>query len=147
MATADLPWIASENDDNGSLFTGANQLTVGDLVEIEGEGRYRSVTYVMGSAQNGWRACFGRLNGVRQGAVPVGAVRWRVVQSGNGQIAPAPPPPVATAAIARPEAPVDVAAKEIHPHARLISTKLILEILLAVVGVVGGIIALWRALR
>ena len=68
----DVEWEDTDNDDSGSLFTGETRLAVGDVIEIEGEGKQRGVTYVMGSDRKGWRACF-----KGQGAVPSGAVRWR----------------------------------------------------------------------
>ena len=67
-------WRKTTNDDNGSLRTGGLQLKVGSVIEILGEDRERTVTYVMGSDRNGWRACFRN-----QGAVPVGHLEWRVV--------------------------------------------------------------------
>jgi predicted RNase H-like nuclease len=69
---------STENDDNGSLYTGRERLEVGTLVEIAGEDRVRRVTYVMGSDAKGWRACF-----KGQGAVPVGTVQWQQVAPGH----------------------------------------------------------------
>lgn len=142
MPTVESPWIALENDDNGSLFTGAQQLVKGDVVEIKGENRHRTVTYVMGSTQKGWSACFGQLNGIRQGAVPVGPVQWRLVQSNNGVTALVSPEANVPEPTEKPEP-----QPQPQPHSQLMSTKLILEILLALIGVVGGIVALWRAFQ
>jgi hypothetical protein len=76
------------------------------------------------------------LNGIRQGAVPVGPVQWRVVQSNNG-----------ATELVSPEPKVPEPTEKREPHSQLMSTKLILEILLALVGVVGGIVTLWRAFQ
>lgn len=67
-------WLKVANDDNGSLITGGIQLNIGSVIEILGEDRVRTVTYVMGSDRNGWRACFRY-----QGAVPVGDLQWRAI--------------------------------------------------------------------
>ncbi|MEI7837863.1 MAG: hypothetical protein WCK05_15790, partial [Planctomycetota bacterium] len=66
----------THNDDTGSLYTGALKVELGNLIRIEGEGRDRRVTNVMGSTQKGWRACF-----KGQGAVPVGTVSWEVLSA------------------------------------------------------------------
>jgi hypothetical protein len=140
-------WVDSVNNDNGSLYTGATQLNVGDRVQIEGENRYRIVTYVMGSNRNGWRACFGRLGGVSQGAVPEGNVQWRVVRPEDEQIDAVLPQEQVTPQRAPDPTPNAVTLHGPETNSRLMSTKLMLEILLALVGVVGGIIALARAFR
>ncbi|MBF0107021.1 MAG: hypothetical protein HQM16_17060 [Deltaproteobacteria bacterium] len=69
------PWQHTHNDDTGSLHTGV-KLSVGDVIEIEGENKHRTVTYVMGSDAKGWRACF-----KGQGALPVGPLEWRIVRA------------------------------------------------------------------
>lgn len=75
------------NDDNGSLFTATDRLSVGDQVKIVGEPRARTVTYVMGSDRKGWRACF-----KGQGAVPTGSVTWeRVTRTPGNELSPRPP--------------------------------------------------------
>lgn len=100
------------NDDNGSLFTGDQRLDAGELVRIAGEGKVRRVTYVMGSAKKGWRACF-----KGQGALPVGAVEWEIGHgeaSAEHQPEPARRTPRARAATApsgptAPARPVEIA--------------------------------------
>jgi hypothetical protein len=71
----DATWRITENNDTGSLRTGDEKLEVGDWIQIDGEMNLRHVTYVMGSDGKGWRANF-----ARQGPVPQGQVRWRVVE-------------------------------------------------------------------
>src|SRR5438874_12795892 len=70
----------THNNDNGSLYTASLHLEVGDKVQLSGETRARSVTYVMGSDRKGWRACF-----KGQGAVPVGPVTWQHVTQGQAE--------------------------------------------------------------
>lgn len=74
-------WQVCENKDNGSLRTGTWKLAEGDVVEIAGEARNRSVTSVMGSEKKGWYATF-----AGQGAVPLGQVRWRTAQPGRSSL-------------------------------------------------------------
>ena len=61
------------NNDTGSLRTGDVRLEVGHKVRIEGETKTRTVTYVAGSP--------GRFHAYfkHQGAVPLGQVRWSVL--------------------------------------------------------------------
>lgn len=68
--------VVVQNDDNGSLYTGAVRLEVGDFVEISRQNKVLRVTYVMGSIRKGWRVCFRG-----QGAVPQGRVAWRLVET------------------------------------------------------------------
>lgn len=68
-------WHATQNRDNGSLRTGDIRLEIGDIIEIRGEEKRRSVTYVMGSSGN-WHATF-----KGQGAVPEGTLEWRIMRS------------------------------------------------------------------
>lgn len=79
------------NDDSGSLFLGQTRPKVDDLILISGEGRPRRVTYVMGSAARGWRACFRG-----QGALPRGRVSWDLLD--------VPTPPRVRATTAKPVA-------------------------------------------
>ena len=81
---AGSPWHTTENRDNGSLRTGAIRVEIGDVIEINGEGKHRTVTYVMGSPGN-WHATF-----KNQGAVPEGQVEWRIVSRAATK-APQPP--------------------------------------------------------
>ncbi len=67
-------WITSQNNDSGSLHCGHLPIEVGQLIEIEGEGRRRRVTYVMGRALRG--SICAAFKG--QGAVPTGTIRWRI---------------------------------------------------------------------
>lgn len=69
----------STNTSTGSLATGKIRLREGDEIEIEGEGKARRVTHVMGSDARGWHACF-----ARQGGVPQGKLRWRVTREAGG---------------------------------------------------------------
>lgn len=68
----------TDNNDNGSLFTGSQRPSIGDSIHIDGEPRPWIVTYVMGSDAKGWRACF-----KGQGAVPEGRVRWTTAPQGT----------------------------------------------------------------
>lgn len=67
-------WRQVTNDDNGSLYTEDVKLEVGAIIQIRSESKQRTVTFVMGSDRKGWRACFSK-----QGALPTGAVEWRIV--------------------------------------------------------------------
>lgn len=74
------------NTSTGSLSTGTIRLREGDEIQIEGEGKARRVTHVMGSDARGWHACF-----ARQGGVPQGKLRWRVTREvGSAESASAP---------------------------------------------------------
>lgn len=70
----EVTWRVNENNDTGSLRTGDEKLEEGDRIQIDGESNLRRVTYVMGSDRKGWRASF-----AGQGVLPLGQVRWRVV--------------------------------------------------------------------
>jgi hypothetical protein len=67
-------WRKVNNNDNGSLLTEDVHLDIGARIRMRGERHDRTVTNVMGSNRNGWRACFRD-----QGAVPTGSVEWRIV--------------------------------------------------------------------
>jgi predicted RNase H-like nuclease len=64
---------ATYNDDNGSLFVGGEPVEIGSTIQIDGEPRPRTVTYVIHSAK-GNRTCFRG-----QGAVPIGEISWNLV--------------------------------------------------------------------
>lgn len=130
------PWQISQNRDNGSLRTGVVRLEVGDIIEIRGDGKQRCVTYVMGSAEN-WYATF-----KGQGAVPEGTVEWRLVSKrGSGSLTPpAPPPPIESAPPVPPSQPLPTKEGRLH------IIKLVLEIAVVAITLIGGIIALfWRS--
>jgi predicted RNA-binding Zn-ribbon protein involved in translation (DUF1610 family) len=85
-------WHEVDNNDNGSLITGDVKLAEGAVIRIRGEERTRTITYVMGSDRNGWRAC---MSG--QGAMPTGRIAWQIVSfgqadEGSGGTDPPPPP-------------------------------------------------------
>lgn len=81
-------WRAAQNGDNGSLPTGDVKLEIGTTIQIRGEESFRTVTYVMGSNRNGWRAC-----SRGQGAVPTGSLEWRIVDFANPDVdSPVTPP-------------------------------------------------------
>lgn len=127
-------WRTSTNDDSGSLFTGSAKLGLNDVIEILGEGRSRTVTYVMGSEKKGWRACFGG-----QGEVARGEVTWRVVMA----------PETTTFQLetaSQAQLPQKAHTKLEEPHHKLVTTKLLLELLVAVIAVIGAIFALMTQL-
>jgi hypothetical protein len=66
------------NNDTGSLKVGLSagnrQWKIGDKIRIEGEGKVRTVTYVMGSGQR-THLCF-----KGQGTLPLGEVMFQIVE-------------------------------------------------------------------
>ena len=70
---AETKWRETDNNDSGSLNTGSVKLAVGDHVQIGDDPSERHVTYVMGSDEKGWHACF-----ANQGSIPLGRVHWRI---------------------------------------------------------------------
>ena len=93
---ADPCWYDATNNDNGSLRTGDRVPLVGEVIEMEGEGRKRYVTSTMGSPGS-YHAHF-----KFQNEVPRGRVLWRIVastphlQADSGSGTP-PKPPQSTA--------------------------------------------------
>jgi uncharacterized protein YndB with AHSA1/START domain len=68
-------WHESTNNDPGSLRTGSEELRIGQVIEIEGEGKRRYITSTMGSPGR-FHAHF-----KNQKVVPVRELRWRLVAS------------------------------------------------------------------
>lgn len=81
-------WRSVHNDDTGSLITGDVKLPEGAVIRIRGEDQNRTVNYVMGSNQNGWRAC---TRG--HGAMPTGDIEWQIISFGPNDPDPSPIPP------------------------------------------------------
>jgi hypothetical protein len=73
-------WRQVTNNDHGSLLTGDVQLWTGARIRIRGEAKIRTITFVMGSDRNGWRACFRG-----QGVVPTGPIEWQIVEAAFGE--------------------------------------------------------------
>jgi hypothetical protein len=98
------------------------------LIEIRGENKRRRVTYVMGSVGN-WHVTF-----KGQGAVPEGLVEWRVIEGAQpgesvSAATPASPPP--------PEPALPQKSK-----GRFQALKLTLEIVAALLAIIGSVIAI-----
>lgn len=79
--------------DNGSLKVGTilpnKKWAVGDKLEIEGEGKIRTVTFVMGTAGDGTATEKTHLCFKGQGAVPRGQISFRVVTAESALPPPA----------------------------------------------------------
>ena len=71
------------NNDDGSLKVGTSAGTrdwkVGDQIQIQGEGKIRQVTYIMGKGEK-CHLCFGKGTKLgNQGKVPQGEVTYEIV--------------------------------------------------------------------
>lgn len=125
-------WRPVRNDDNGSLITGDVKLPEGAVIRIRGESKDRTVTYVMGSDRNGWRACSSG-----QGAMPTGDIEWQIISFGpTDHEAPKNSPPVPPPQ--PPQSPRQGKWFDFH------TVKGIVELtaaLLGIVGTIGGFIA------
>jgi len=65
-----------ENNDTGSLKIGAIAVTIGDRLQLEGEGVPRIVSYLMGKGARTHACARGT------GAFPVGRVTFTVIKAG-----------------------------------------------------------------
>lgn len=124
----DTEWYSTENNDTGSLRTGAEKLAIGDRVQIEGEPRERHVTYVMGSDAKGWHAVF-----ANQGAVPEGQLRWRIVEHASSR--PQSQDPLD-------HAPTDLSKKSLKDLAAMLMPGQAWAILTILVGMLAGAFSL-----
>jgi hypothetical protein len=62
-----------QNNDTGSLHVGNVEISVGSEIQIEGEGKTRKVTYLMGKGEKTHACCKG------SGPFPEGLVTFSVV--------------------------------------------------------------------